>query len=116
MMKHPQCMDTRDTNRVCFQIFGHDGPYLRSLAFMDNSPIAPVFDLGMQQLRQAGVLLANSQKWIGRDLTSTTDMMGTMALGIGQVQVPPHTFSSSTLTLPFMGLNQNYTCTVHRYF
>ncbi len=85
MMKHPQCRDRRDTNRVCFQIFGHEGPYLRNLLFTANSPIAPVFGLGIQQLWQAGILSANSHKWNGRAVTSKTDLMGTTTLDVGQV-------------------------------
>ncbi len=68
------------------------------MIFTDNSPIAPVFDLGIQQLRQSGILFAISQKWIGRDLASAANLMGTMILDTGQVQVALHSPTSSATT------------------
>ncbi len=52
------------------KVFGREALTFIHIIFTENSPIQPVFDLGVRQLSETGVVAAIRRKWTGDDLKS----------------------------------------------
>ena len=74
-------------NQPNLKFFGAERPEVTALILTKNSPLTPLFNQGLQKLRELGALDQILSQWMGSDLQDIKSDPLTYVLTAGQVTI-----------------------------